>query len=101
MCSNGPSNVTMLIEFIPLISTIVAFLIGLGAAVVYIRSAIVKQAHTEWKNLADARGEVNDDLREQLVQVRREVDELRGQVTAMQALKVTEIADEVVARLNG
>ena len=83
--------------------TIIGLIVFVGtvaAAAVYIKSVVVKQQHEELKILADTRGDRIHDLETEVDELRREVAELRGQVAALQAFKASEIADEVVARLN-
>ncbi len=87
-------------DLLTLIITLVFFAGAMAAAAVYIKSSVVKQAHAEWRLLADSRGERNKDLETEVAELRREMDELRGEVKALQGLKATEIADEVVARLH-
>ena len=71
-----------------------------AAGVVYLRSTLVKQRNEELANLAETRGHRISDQDEKIRRLEESVAELRGQVLAMQALKATEIADEVFARLD-
>ncbi len=81
------------------IVTVVLFIGTVAAAAVYVRSAIAKQTHEELEDLAQTRGEANADLR-------REIDELRQRVTALEterdvirSLKAEEIADLTAGKL--
>ncbi len=76
------------------------FIVIAGAAVAYLRSRIAKQAHEEAVELADVRGERIKDLEAEVGELRREVAAMRGQMEAMQALKVNAIADAVALRLR-
>jgi TolA-binding protein len=76
-------------------------LAGLAAGVVYIKSSLVKQRHEELESLSETRGFVIQDLRSEIEDLRREVAELRGQYNALQALKVDQIANAVIAKLVG
>jgi len=55
----------------------------------------------EWKELAEVRGETIDDMEGRLQKLEDRITHLEGAYAAMQSLKATEIADEVVARLEG
>lgn len=76
------------------------FAVVVLAAAVWLKSTIVKQRHEELEQLAETRGERIRDQDEKIARLEEAVAELRGQVQAMQALKASQIADEVVARLN-
>jgi ribosomal protein L29 len=76
-------------------------LAGVVAAAIYIKSSIQKQRHDELENLAATRGNTIQDLRSEMEDLRREVAELRGQYNALQALKVDQIANAVIAKLVG
>lgn len=70
------------------------------AGAVYIRSALVKQRHSELEQLADTRGERIKDLEAQLLRVETRLAQLEGQMHAIQAIKAEEIAMEVARLLE-
>jgi TolA-binding protein len=78
-----------------------------AGAAVWLRANIRKQNHKELQELAETRGQrigdQDDKIRRQDDKIRElefKLAELNGQIQAMQALKASEIADEVVVRLN-
>lgn len=86
---------------------LVGFAVVAAGAVFWLRSTFQKQRHEELAQLAETRGhriqDQDDKIRRQddkIRQLQDSVAELRGQMQAMQALKASEIADEVVVRLN-
>lgn len=86
---------------------LLGYAVLIGGAAVWLRANIRKQNHRELQDLAETRGhriqDQNDKISRQddkIRQLQDSIAELRGQVLAMQALKATEIADEVVARLT-
>jgi TolA-binding protein len=78
----------------------VGFVVGLVAASVYIKSALVKQRHEELENLAETRGERVGDLEAKVQELRDEVSELRGEIRAVYQLKAEEIAEAVVVKMK-
>ncbi len=54
----------------------------------------------EWKELAEVRGQTVDDLEKRVESLENRIAHLEGAYQALQALKASEIADEVVARLD-
>jgi len=70
------------------------------ASAVWLKSALVRQRHEELEQLADTRGERIKDQEVRILELEKAVAEMRGQMQAIQALKATEIADQVVAQLN-
>lgn len=83
------TNVGVLVE-------IVAFVVTVVLAALWLRSSIARQRTTELANLAETRGYVIDDLRTELQQLRGEVAELKGALQSLEALKVQEMADRAV-----
>lgn len=79
---------------------IITFTTAIAAAAVWLRSQIARQNHAELEQLASTRGQIIDDLKEELSGLRRELDELRGQVKMLQALKTSEIVDGVLEGIN-
>ena len=55
----------------------------------------------EWRGLAEVRGQAIDDMNEKIQQLENRIAHLEGAYAALQGLKSTEIADEVVSRLQG
>ncbi len=55
----------------------------------------------EWKELAEVRGGAIDDMEKRIGELEGRIAHLEGAYDALQALKATEIADEVVVRLSG
>lgn len=70
------------------------------AAAVYIRSALVKQRHSELEQLVDTRGERIKDLESQIVRLEHRLALIEGQMAAIQAIKAEEIATEVARLLK-
>ncbi len=58
-------------------------------------------AGDEWKELAEVRGQAIDDLYKKIEHLEGRIAHLEGAYAALQGLKATEIADEVVTRLDG
>lgn len=79
---------------------LVTFAVIVAAAAVWLKSALVKQRHQELEELANTRGERVEDLEARLAELKIEVEQLKGQMNAIQALKATEIATEVVTQLS-
>lgn len=61
---------------------------------------ITQKRAEEWRDLATARGEQVDDLREQISELRAEIGEVRGEINAMKSIKAQEIAEQVVSLLG-
>ncbi len=55
----------------------------------------------EWKELAQVRGQAIDDMEKRIGELDSRIAHLEGAYDALQGMKATEIADEVVARLQG
>ncbi len=58
-------------------------------------------ASNEWKELAEVRGQAIEDMEGRIRKLEERIANLEGAYAALQGLKATEIADEVVARLDG
>ncbi len=54
----------------------------------------------EWRELAEVRGEAVDDMIKRIGDLEERISHLEGAYSALQSLKSTEIADEVVSRLQ-
>lgn len=78
------------------VSVLVTVILG----AVWVRSGLVKQRHEELEELAETRGHRIGDLEKQVAELRTEVAHLRGQVDALQALKVQTIVDGVILGLR-
>lgn len=65
-----------------------------------VRSGVLKSQRDEWRQLAEARGEKVSDMESQIQELRQDVAEMRGQLTALQAMKADEIAGKVAALLG-
>ena len=91
--TENPFNWSLLIQ-------LVGFFIIVASAAVWLKSSLVKQRHMELEELADTRGKTIEDLKNKVASLESEMATLRGQMQALQGLKATEIADEVVARLS-
>ncbi len=61
------------------------------------KSAVVE----EWKELAEVRGQAIDDMDKRILGLEERIAHLEGAYKALQGLKATDIADEVVVRLDG
>jgi len=70
------------------------------ASAIWLKAALVRQRHEELELLAETRGERIKDQEARILELERAVAEMRGQMQAIQALKATEIADQVIAQLN-
>lgn len=79
---------------------VVTFMVTVIAAAVWLRSALVKQRHSELAELAYTRAERIDDLEKELRQMETRLATLEGAYAGLQAMKATEIAEEVIARLT-
>lgn len=88
------------ISLTQLVITLIVFGAGIIAAAIYIKSALVRQRHEELQGLADTRGKRIEDLEHEIRQLTQKLSQLEGRVAALQGLKATEIADEVVSRLS-
>lgn len=75
-------------------------LVGIVAAAVWLKSALVKQRHEELSNLVDTRGETIQDQALRITELETRVAKLEAAYEALQGLKASEIADEVVSRLS-
>ena len=82
------------------IISVVGFVFIVVLAVIYLRSAVRKENHREMEALAKTRGEIIDDLREELEAVKRDVLKLQVQNEVLLELKAEEIADIVARKLN-
>jgi len=78
---------------------VVTFMVSVMAAAVWLRSALVKQRHSELAELAYTRAERIDDLEKELRQMETRLATLEGAYAGLQAMKATEIAEEVIVRL--
>lgn len=77
-------------------------IIAAGAGTIfYITGHYAKARHEELEELVSTRGNRIEDLEKKVDYQGQEIHELKGMVQAIQAMKATEIADEVVARLQG
>ena len=77
---------------------------GAGGVWAYLRKAKTVAEGVvadEWKELAEVRGHTIDDCNERMNKLEERIAHLEGAYQALQALKASEIADEVVARLDG
>ena len=83
-----------------IIIQIVSFFIIVAAAAVWLRSTLVKQRHEELEALAETRGERIKDQDARIRELELKVEKLAGQIEAIQKIKATEIADEVVSKLR-
>ena len=79
---------------------VVTFAILVAGAAIYIVSAIRKTRTTELAELAETRGNRISDLEKELRSVETRLAKLEGAYAGLQALKVTEIADEILSRLD-
>jgi uncharacterized coiled-coil protein SlyX len=75
--------------------------LGIGgyAAVKRARAVGEKTVSNEWRELAEVREEKITHLETKMVELETRLAHLEGAYAALQELKVTEIADRVVARL--
>lgn len=77
----------------------IVFSVAVIAAAVWLKSSLVKQRHEELEGLAETRGERVTDLENEVKRLAGEIESLKGQMLAIQSLKVREIADQVVAQI--
>lgn len=87
--------------WIQVILSLVGFALIVVGAVVYLKSDAQKTNNSELRDLVDTRGQKIDDLEAEVADLRREMDELRGQMKLLESLKAEEIAQRVVELLPG
>lgn len=86
---------------------IIGSLIDVGQGIVIVSGAaavvaaffvvrVTQHRAVEWKDLALARSEVVDTLRQELADLRQEVGKLQGAITALESVKAQEIAERVI-----
>lgn len=90
----------MLWENWPAIVEAIGFIVVVGASAVWLKSTLVKQRASELAELAETRGDRIADLESEVHLLELRISKLEGAYQALQTIKATEIADEVVARLN-
>lgn len=79
---------------------IAAFVVTVGAAAIWLKSALVKQRHQELEELADTRGKRIEDLETKLGELRSEMEGLKGQMALLREFKAEEIAEAVASKLR-
>ena len=72
------------------ITLIVASIVG---AAIWLRSQLVKQRTQELEDLVETRGLKINDLEEEMICLREDMQEMRGEMRFLRELKTTEIAE--------
>lgn len=86
-------------EQIPGLIQFATFFVMVALSAVWLRSSLVKQRQSELAELANTRGDRIEDLEKELRAMEIRLSTLEGAYAGLQAMKATEIADEVMTRL--
>ena len=84
-------------DYLTVSGSVLAFLLIIVLAVVYLRSEVRKANAAETEALVETRGKVNDDLREEVADLKNTVAEMQGQIDMLRSFKTQEITDGVIA----